>query len=93
MATTVLHPAAPAVRGGLYSWLTTTDHKKIGILYLINSLVFFMMGGLLALLPEHRVGEQAGLVDAAEDRLPSQPGHEQELVGVPHMLVEHEQNP
>src|SRR6478752_10884982 len=50
MATTVLHPAAPAVRGGLYSWLTTTDHKKIGILYLINSLVFFMMGGLLALV-------------------------------------------
>ena len=50
MATTALHPAAPAVRGGLYAWLTTTDHKKIGILYLINSLVFFMMGGLLALV-------------------------------------------
>ena len=50
MATTALHPAAPAVRGGLYEWLTTTDHKKIGILYLINSLVFFAAGGLLAMV-------------------------------------------
>jgi len=50
MATTALHPAAPAVRGGLYEWLTTTDHKKIGILYLINSLVFFAMGGALAMI-------------------------------------------
>ncbi len=50
MATTALHPAAPAVRGGLYAWLTTTDHKKIGILYLINSLVFFAMGGALAMV-------------------------------------------
>jgi cytochrome c oxidase subunit 1 len=50
MATTALHPAAPAVRGGLYEWLTTTDHKKIGIMYLINSLVFFALGGILALV-------------------------------------------
>src|SRR4029079_17673686 len=50
MATTTLHPAAPAYRSALYEWLTTTDHKKIGILYLINSLIFFMMGGLLALV-------------------------------------------
>jgi cytochrome c oxidase subunit I len=50
MATTTLNPAAPAVRGGLYEWLTTTDHKKIGILYLINSMVFFVAGGILALV-------------------------------------------
>jgi cytochrome c oxidase subunit 1 len=50
MATTTLDPAAPAVRGGLYEWLTTTDHKKIGILYLINSFVFFIAGGTLALV-------------------------------------------
>jgi cytochrome c oxidase subunit 1 len=34
----------------LLGWLTTTDHKKIGILYLINSLGFFVVGGILALL-------------------------------------------
>jgi hypothetical protein len=49
MATTALTPAATAYRSGLYEWLTTTDHKKIGILYLINSMVFFFVGGMLAL--------------------------------------------
>ncbi|MET9324846.1 cbb3-type cytochrome c oxidase subunit I, partial [Streptomyces sp. NPDC003038] len=34
----------------LISWITTTDHKKIGHLYLIASFAFFMFGGLLALL-------------------------------------------
>jgi cytochrome c oxidase subunit I len=34
----------------LLGWLTTTDHKKIGILYFINSLSFFVVGGILALL-------------------------------------------
>ncbi|HEV7603717.1 MAG TPA: cytochrome c oxidase subunit I [Candidatus Limnocylindrales bacterium] len=49
MATTALHPAASTSRSALYEWLTTTDHKKIGILYLINSFLFFFIGGLLAL--------------------------------------------
>ncbi|MFJ3504905.1 cytochrome c oxidase subunit I [Streptomyces sp. NPDC090135] len=31
-------------------WLTTTDHKKIGHLYLITSFVFFLLGGLMALV-------------------------------------------
>ncbi|NBM19641.1 cytochrome c oxidase subunit I [Streptomyces sp. GC420] len=31
------------------SWLTTTDHKKIGHLYLITAFVFFLVGGVLAL--------------------------------------------
>ena len=50
MATTALTPAASAYRSGLYSWLTTTDHKKIGIMYLINSFVFFFIAGLLILV-------------------------------------------
>src|SRR4249920_1557873 len=49
MATTTLTPAASAYRTGLYAWLTTTDHKKIGIMYVINSFVFFFIGGILAL--------------------------------------------
>jgi cytochrome c oxidase subunit 1 len=49
MATTALTPAAATYRSGLYEWLTTTDHKKIGILYLVNSFVFFVLGGILAL--------------------------------------------
>jgi cytochrome c oxidase subunit 1 len=50
MATTALTPAAHAYRSGLYEWLTTTDHKKIGILYVVNSFIFFFLGGILALL-------------------------------------------
>ena len=30
-------------RRGWVSWLTTTDHKKIGILYLLTVLVFFVI--------------------------------------------------
>ena len=48
MATTALRPAI-AQRSRLYDWLTTTDHKKIGILYFFNSLLLFLVGGTLAL--------------------------------------------
>jgi cytochrome c oxidase subunit 1 len=37
-------------RGRVASWLTTTDHKRIGILYIATSLAFFAAGGILALL-------------------------------------------
>src|SRR5205823_13372958 len=35
---------------GIWSWLTTVDHKRIGILYLFTSLFFFVIGGLEAFL-------------------------------------------
>ena len=37
-------------RGRVASWVTTVDHKRIGILYLWTTLAFFAVGGLLALL-------------------------------------------
>ena len=37
-------------RGRVASWLVTVDHKRIGIMYIATSLVFFLAGGLLALL-------------------------------------------
>ena len=39
-----------AERPGLVGWLTTCDHKRIGILYLFTSLAFFAAGGTEALL-------------------------------------------
>jgi cytochrome c oxidase subunit 1 len=40
----------PWYRGRFTSWITTVDHKRIGILYLISCLVFFGAGGILAIL-------------------------------------------
>lgn len=37
------------VESGIWSWLTTKDHKRIGIMYLISIAIFFMAGGILAL--------------------------------------------
>jgi cytochrome c oxidase subunit I len=49
--TTTVAPYRPDWKEGrLTSWLTTVDHKRIGILYLWTSLIFFAFGGLLALL-------------------------------------------
>ena len=55
--TTIEHPvettAAPAYgRKGsvLADWLSSTDHKVIGHLYLITSFFFFMVAGLMALI-------------------------------------------
>ncbi len=55
MATTATAPAyAPAEsyvgESGVWSWLTTVDHKRIGTLYLFTSLFFFIVGGLEAAL-------------------------------------------
>jgi cytochrome c oxidase subunit I len=45
-------PAYPAnwKEGKVASWLTTVDHKRIGILYIGTALVFFCAGGVLALI-------------------------------------------
>jgi cytochrome c oxidase subunit 1 len=40
----------PTATTGLLSWFTTVDHKKIGIMYGLAAMVFFIVGGLEALL-------------------------------------------
>ncbi|MGA8892530.1 MAG: cbb3-type cytochrome c oxidase subunit I [Anaeromyxobacteraceae bacterium] len=35
---------------GLRSWLTTLDHKRIGVMYLVLTLIGFFLGGVFALL-------------------------------------------
>jgi cytochrome c oxidase subunit 1 len=49
-----MNPATPVVprdKGRiLVDWLTTTDHKKIGYLYLITSFAYFLIGGVMALM-------------------------------------------
>ena len=42
--------AVQAERTGWTSWVTTTDHKKIGIMYMVLTFIFFLLGGIAALL-------------------------------------------
>ena len=35
---------------GIFRWIYTTNHHEIGIMYIVSSVVFFFMGGLLAML-------------------------------------------
>jgi heme/copper-type cytochrome/quinol oxidase subunit 1 len=59
MATTVTQPGLERVERleriwveprGVLGWLTTTDHKRIGLLYFFTTLAFFGAGGIEALL-------------------------------------------
>ncbi len=38
------------------SWLTTTDHKRIGIMYMVLTFVFFILGGAEALMIRLQLG-------------------------------------
>jgi cytochrome c oxidase subunit 1 len=42
-------PRRPVVSHGFADWLTTTDHKQIGLLYIGTAFLFFLLGGLVAL--------------------------------------------
>ncbi len=55
MAHITAHATAGAYRRGhafenIMAWLTTTNHKQIGILYLVTSFAFFAIGGAMAIL-------------------------------------------
>ncbi|MBO1770559.1 cytochrome c oxidase subunit I [Agrococcus sp. TF02-05] len=45
-----LSPGAERKGNVLVKWITTTDHKTIGYLYLITSFLFFLIAGVMALL-------------------------------------------
>lgn len=40
----------PAAQTGIVSWLTTVDHKRIGIMYAVAAIVFLIVGGVEALI-------------------------------------------
>jgi cytochrome c oxidase subunit I len=44
------HPNTVKETGWLYGWITTVDHKRIGILYLLTALFFFAVAGIQALV-------------------------------------------
>ena len=38
----------PASQSGLWSWITTVDHKRIGVLYGVTAFIFLLLGGVEA---------------------------------------------
>jgi cytochrome c oxidase subunit I len=59
----VMHGLKAPPRGWL-TWLTTTDHKRIGILYLFATFLFFILGGVEALIMRLQLAQPSGtLVD------------------------------
>jgi cytochrome c oxidase subunit 1 len=63
---TVTVPAASRTKGllrrptattGFWSWFTTVDHKKIGIMYGFSAFAFFLIGGIEALLIRTQLAE------------------------------------
>src|SRR4051812_14456944 len=70
MATAAAAPALPRAHeyeaSGLWSWLTTVDHKRIGALYLYTSLTWFAIGGFEALMIRAQLQGPNGRLVSAE---------------------------
>jgi cytochrome c oxidase subunit 1 len=70
MATTATAPAYAGAEShaesGLWSWLTTVDHKRIAALYLGTSLFWFLVGGLEATISRLQLALPNGNVVSAE---------------------------
>src|SRR5256714_15616709 len=70
MATTATAPAythaGSEAESGLWSWLTTVDHKRIAALYLGTSLFWFLVGGLEASIIRLQLMFPNGRVVSAE---------------------------
>ncbi len=60
-------PASTASLGArVWSWVTTTDHKRIGVLYGVTAFVFFLLGGLEALLIRAQLSSSGNTLVSAE---------------------------
>src|SRR3954471_24943390 len=56
----------PKAKTGWWSWVTTVDHKRIGILYGVTAFVFFLVGGMEAELMRMQLATPNGHVLSAE---------------------------
>ena len=66
MATVAGVVAQPATYSGVWSWITTVDHKRIGTLYAVTGFLFFVLGGFEALLIRTQLAVPEGTVIEAE---------------------------
>lgn len=62
-------PTRPVRKGNiLVRWLTTTDHKTIGYLYLITAFLWFLFAGLLALIIRAQLFEPGSTLVASKEQ-------------------------
>jgi cytochrome c oxidase subunit 1 len=54
--------ARPTAKTGWWSWVTTVDHKRIGILYGVTAFAFFIIGGIEALFMRLQLAQPDGNV-------------------------------
>ncbi|MBA2290989.1 MAG: cytochrome c oxidase subunit I [Gemmatimonadales bacterium] len=66
MATTALEHAPAYQRSTIVEWLTTVDHKKIGIMYGASAFIFFLIGGIEALIIRAQLATPNGTLVSAE---------------------------
>lgn len=59
--------AQGASYNGIWSWLTTVDHKRIGVLYGVSAFSFFLMGGIEALFIRLQLATPNGGVLEADE--------------------------
>jgi cytochrome c oxidase subunit 1 len=52
----------------IVSWITSTDHKTIGYLYLITSFIYFLIGGVMALVIRAQLFEPGANVVPTHDQ-------------------------
>ena len=55
-----------APRPSWIGWITTTDHKRVGVLYLVTAMAFMMMGGVEALLMRAQLAAPGNTLLTAE---------------------------
>src|SRR5918998_2476092 len=56
----------PTATTGWWSWVTTVDHKKIGIMYAVTAFAFFLIGGIEALAIRAQLAGPNGTVLSAD---------------------------
>jgi cytochrome c oxidase subunit 1 len=59
--------ARPKAEHGFWSWISTVDHKRIGILYGVTAFLFFLVGGGEALMIRMQLAKPNATVLTAEE--------------------------
>jgi cytochrome c oxidase subunit 1 len=59
-----IQPKGESVGASILEWLGTTDHKRVGLLYIVTAFAFFSIAGLLAEGMRTQLAVPGGVVDA-----------------------------